>query len=127
MLRIFALVLSFMIFAQHENVFAQESAALVKKGGDIAKGHCSRCHVVDEKNRFSGISSTPSFPLLINALADWEERFTNFFIRLPHPSIIRFKGDPVDPDRPVLTVPIELEHSDIEAIIAYVRTLRKSN
>lgn len=106
---------------------AQETSQLIAVGDEIAHIHCSRCHVVDGKNPFGGISSTPSFPLMVNELKDWEERFSSFHTRLPHPSIVRFKGEPVDPDKPVLTVPVELEYTDIEALVAYARTLIKGD
>ena len=64
---------------------------------------------------------------MVNELSDWEERFSSFHTRLPHPSIVRFKGEPVDPDKPVLTVPVELEYTDIEALVAYARTLIKGD
>ena len=41
----------------------------------LSQQHCSSCHVVDTKNLFAGISSTPSFPLLVNELDDWEDVF----------------------------------------------------
>lgn len=106
---------------------AQALSSLEQSGSDVAHNHCARCHVVDTKNLFGGISSTPSFPLLVNGLKDWEERFLSFHTRLPHPSIVRFKGDPVDANKPVLTVPVELIHSDIDALVAYARTLKKGD
>ncbi len=104
---------------------AEQLSALEERGLEIAEKHCSRCHVVNEDNRFGGISSTPSFPLLVNGLDDWEERFSNFYSRLPHPSVIRFEGDGIDREKPVLTVPVELLYSDVEALTAYARTLKK--
>jgi hypothetical protein len=84
--------------------WAQDNA-LALKGREIAIRHCARCHVVDRKNRFSGISSTPSFPLIVEALDDWEERFGSFHTRLPHPSVVRFRGEPVDESKGQPTVP----------------------
>ena len=105
--------------------FAEEVPELVRHGRAVAERHCVRCHVIDDENRFSGISSTPSFPLLVNALDDWEERFSSFHTRLPHPSIVRFEGEPVDETRGQPTVPVEIVYDDIAAIVAYVRTLAK--
>ena len=102
-----------------------DAPALVAKGREIAAQHCSRCHVIDDENRFKGISSTPSFPLLVNALADWQERFESFHTRLPHPSVIRFKGDPVDESQGVRMVPVELEYADIKPLVAYARSLKR--
>lgn len=104
---------------------AQDDGDLITTGAKLAKTHCARCHVIDNKNLFSGISSSPSFPLLINGLADWEDRMLSFHVRPPHPSIVRFKGEPVDPDKAELRVPVILEYSDIDALVAYVRSLKK--
>lgn len=97
---------------------------LAERGRDLAAQHCSRCHVVDRKNRFSGISSTPSFPLLVTALADWELRFESFHTRLPHPSVIRFKVQVVDETKGRPTVPVVLEYSDIKALVEFARRLK---
>ena len=99
---------------------------LEELGRNLSRKHCARCHVIDEKNLFCGISSTPSFSLLVNGLDDWRERFLSFHTRLPHPSVLRFKGEPVDPAVPFATVPMVLEHSDIEALAAYAESLKKS-
>jgi Cytochrome c len=104
---------------------AGDDPALVDRGREVSVQHCSRCHVIDEENRFKGISSTPSFPLLVNALADWEERFESFQTRLPHPSVIRFKGDPVDESQGVRMVPVEMEYADIKPLVAYARSLKR--
>ena len=105
---------------------AQDAAPLVAAGARVAAVHCARCHVVDEVNVFGGISSTPSFPLLVRALVDWEDRFQSFQTRPPHPAVIRFEGDVSAPDKPVSIVPVELNYSDIEAIVAYARSLKKT-
>lgn len=127
MLRISGSVLCSLMSFNTASCLAQETSQLIETGDEIAHIHCSRCHVVDTENLFGGISSTPSFPLIVNHLDDWETRFSSFHTRLPHPSIVRFKGEPVDPDKPVLTVPVELEYTDIEALVAYARTLIKGN
>lgn len=106
---------------------AQDLSQSQRHGRDLADRHCSRCHVVNDTDLFGGISSTPSFPLLVNHLSDWEERFLSFHTRLPHPSIVRFKGDPIDPNKPVLIIPVELVYSEIDALIAYAKTLKKSD
>jgi len=102
-----------------------KAAGDVAKGHDLAVTHCARCHVVSEKNRFSGISSTPSFMLLVNALADWEERFETFYARRPHPVHVRVKGNKPLTDLPPNAAPFEIELSDVEHILAYARTLKK--
>ena len=40
---------------------SQEVGESVLIGKQIAESHCSRCHIVDNKNSFGGIGSTPSF------------------------------------------------------------------
>jgi mono/diheme cytochrome c family protein len=101
------------------------AAGDVAKGHDLATAHCARCHVVSDKNRFTGISSTPSFMLLVNALADWEERFETFYARRPHPVHVRVKGHKPLTELPPNAAPFEIELSDVEDILAYARTLIK--
>lgn len=98
--------------------------ALITAGKKITAQHCTRCHVVGDINPHGGISSTPSFQLLVDALADWELRFETFHTRRPHPAVIRFKGFEYAGDPPT-TAPITLELDDIDAILAFVRTLKK--
>lgn len=105
---------------------AAADAALVEKGRQLAEHHCARCHVVSDQDRFGGISSTPSFKIMIEALDDWEERFHTFMARNPHPAHIRLKDDAPRPDNLPPTVhEVILSHDDIEAILAYVDTLAK--
>jgi len=104
---------------------ADELSKLIAKGEAISKKDCSRCHVVDPADKFSGISSTPSFQLMVTALDDWEERFSSFHVRLPHPSIVRFKDEEPDPNIEDLRPPIILDYEDIDALVAYARTLLK--
>jgi mono/diheme cytochrome c family protein len=119
-----AAVISSMIAGK---AWAQAPDSLAKRGELISKQHCSRCHVVDRKKRFGGISSTPSFSLLVNELDDWEDRFASFHNRLPHPSIVRFNGDTDDPVQPSPSTPIVLDHSDIDAVKAFAGTLAKKD
>lgn len=102
---------------------AQEE--LVERGRSIAEEHCIRCHVVREDNPFSGISSSPSFRLLVTALPDWHERFETFYQRRPHPAIVRFRGTtpPSQDEPPSPTVDLMLE--DVEAIVAFAVSLRE--
>ena len=101
------------------------AAGDVAKGHDLAVTYCARCHVVSEKNRFSGISSTPSFMLLVVALPDWKERFETFYARRPHPVHVRVKGYAPLTDLPPNATPFEIELKDVQDIVAYVQTLRK--
>lgn len=102
---------------------AQED--LIETGRRIAEEHCVRCHVVKDDNPFSGISSSPSFRLLVTALPDWNERFETFYARRPHPAIIRFRGvtPPSEDEPPSPTVDLMLE--DVEAIVAFAVSLHE--
>ena len=99
--------------------------AKIKQGKLVSKIHCTRCHVVGNFNPHGGISSTPSFSLLVNYLDDWEERFLSFHLRRPHPAIIRFRNEKTDPNNPPSSVPVILEYTDVEAITAFAKTLQK--
>lgn len=98
----------------------------IEQGKLVSRTHCTRCHVVASFNLYGGISSTPSFSLLVNYLDDWEERFLSFHLRRPHPAIIRFKGEEIDANNPPPNIPVVLEYSDIEAITAFAKTLQKT-
>lgn len=98
--------------------------SLSEKGLALSREHCARCHVIEASNRFSGISSTPSFPMMVRALADWRERFETFHARLPHPSVIRIEGVAPPSDAPPTTRLVRLKPEDIDAFVAYAETLR---
>lgn len=119
----------FLVFAFYGllcgQTIAQQLLPLANKGKDLAEEHCSRCHVVNQTKPFSGISSTPSFKLIVNELADWEERFSSFFTRLPHPAVVRFKDDKPNPKIEELHHPVIIEIDDIDALVAFARTLIK--
>ena len=108
-----------------EGVLAQVVKSEIEQGAEIAYVHCRRCHVIDEQNLYTGISSTPSFPFLVSYLEDWEERFQSFHVRLPHPSIVRFEGEDYDNASEDLYVPIILKYSDIDLLVAYAQSLKK--
>ena len=98
--------------------------AVTQKGLELSKQHCARCHIVSEKDRFSGISSTPSFKIMIEVLKDWEDRFQTFMARNPHPAHIRLETDGPRPENlPVATHEVILSLDDIEAILAYVEDM----
>ena len=42
-------------------------------GEKLTLFHCGRCHVINEKNKYGGIGSTPSFGAL-RTMEDWEDR-----------------------------------------------------
>lgn len=97
---------------------------VVKRGEEIAVKHCSRCHVIGDRNRFGGIDSTPSFPLLVRR-DDYRERFQSFYERRPHPVFVRVKGVPAWSDALPNAAPFELVPKDIDDILAFIETLRE--
>ena len=68
-----------------------------RKGRQLVREHCTRCHVVADINPYGGISSTPSFGGM-KSLDDWRERFESFYVLPPHPALVRVEG--VSEDRP---------------------------
>ena len=99
------------------------AGALEERGLDLSRSDCGRCHVVEEADRFSGISSTASFMMMVDYLPDWEKRFETFFERPPHPAHVRVEGVKPPTDGPATMAPVELDADDIDAILAYVRSL----
>ena len=103
---------------------AAAETGMAQKGLDLSKRHCARCHIVSDKDRFTGISSTPSFKIMIEVLKDWEDRFQTFMARNPHPAHIRLETDDPRPENlPATTYEVILSHDDIEAILAYVNSM----
>jgi mono/diheme cytochrome c family protein len=123
--KLFALSLLSVVFAPPIMAFAQSGKELVEKGYQIAREHCARCHVISDDKRMSGISSTASFPMMVNYLDDWELRFETFFARNPHPAHVRVDGSDPPSDWPTGTVPVEITADEVEAVLAYARSLRK--
>ena len=97
----------------------------IKNGRATAQQHCSRCHVIGDFNPNGGISSTPSFQLLVNALKDYEERFDTFYVRPPHPAVIIIEGIKKRDDLPYNAAPVKLTSQDVENIAAFAKTLKK--
>jgi len=94
---------------------------VAQRGLAVSELHCARCHVVSERTKGFGISSTPSFKIMIIALKDWRDRFETFMARLPHPAHIRMEGDDPRPEHlPSASKEVILTLDDIEAILAYV-------
>ena len=58
-------------------------------------------------------------------LADWERRFEEFYILPPHPALVRIADVSADRDdsRPAFVQEIVLTIEDVDAILAFVRTL----
>ena len=97
----------------------------VSKGQKIAETHCSRCHVVGSFNPGGGISSTPSFQLLVKRRPDYKERFRTFFARRPHPAFLSIKGiGRIRPDLPPNARPVELTEEDVLDVAVFVETLK---
>ena len=95
------------------------------RGQTIAQQHCSRCHVVGDFNPTGGISSTPSFQMLVKRRPDYQDRFQTFFARRPHPAFLSVKGvgRPMD-HLPANAQPVEISQQDVRDVAAFVETLR---
>lgn len=101
-------------------MMAAWAADLAEQGRRVATEHCARCHVVSDANRMGGIDSTPSFKLL-RGMKDWEERYSTFFVRNPHPSFMTVEGLSVARTLPPNAQPVILSASQVEALMAFVR------
>lgn len=90
-------------------------------GSKLALLHCGRCHVIDSRNPFGGIGSTPSFGAL-KTLSDWPESFAAFWTINPHPAFTQVEGitEPFDPARPSPIAPLMLTIEEVEAIASFV-------
>lgn len=86
--------------------------------------NCGRCHVVSPKNRMGGIGSTPSFAV-IRTWENWEQKMKAFWTLRPHPSFTQVEGmtNPFPQDRPAHVHPVTLTLQELDAIIAYARTI----
>lgn len=105
-------------------VFAQD-AGNAAAGKKVAAQHCTRCHVVGDINPRGGISSTPSFQLLVRRRPDFRDRFQTFFARRPHPAFLSLEGvGRIRPDLPPNAKPVELTEQDVADMLAYVETLQ---
>ena len=96
----------------------------VERGREVAATHCTRCHVVGDINPSGGIESTPSF-IGMKRLADWERRYAEFYILPPHPALVRIEEVSAerDEERPAFVAEILLTLDDVDAILAFVKTL----
>ncbi|MGI9380701.1 MAG: c-type cytochrome [Methyloligellaceae bacterium] len=98
----------------------------IKRGQLISEQHCSRCHVVGDFNPTGGISSTPSFQLLVKRRPDYKERFETFYARRPHPAFLLMEGI----ERPLKHVPpnaypVPLTVDEVNCIVAFIETLKQ--
>jgi len=99
-------------------------AADIEAGKQIARQHCTRCHVVGEMNKYGGIGSTPSFGA-IKTMADWSQRFEVFFTLPPHPAVVAVEGITEDrPDSlPAFVSQITLTADELENLLAFIDQL----
>lgn len=106
---------------EEEETFEGDTAT----GARLALVHCGRCHVVDDRNRMGGIGSTPSFPAL-RGRDNWSDLFRAFWSENPHPSFTQVEGvtEPFDPLKQVHIAPVEITLEEIEAITAFVATIK---
>ena len=93
-------------------------------GEKLTLRNCGRCHVINERNRYGGIGSTPSFAAL-RTVPDWEDRFRAFYTLNPHPAFTQIPGvtEPFPIDRPSPIHPIELTLEEIDRSIEFSRTI----
>jgi len=116
------------IFAPIETLQVADTATIfdgnAARGEQFSFANCGRCHVVGDRNRMKGIGSTPSFPVL-RSLPDWEERFSTFYARIPHPSLVQLEGvsEPFDPAFPPANQPLWLTLDELEDILTFVSGL----
>lgn len=100
-------------------------AADIARGKDISEQQCARCHVVGDFNPNGGISSTPSFQLLVKRRPDYRERFETFYARRPHPAFVIIEGvERLMPELPVNASPVTLPIEAVADIVAFVETLK---
>ena len=120
------------VFSPIETLQAAEVAPVfegdARRGENFAFDNCGRCHVVGERNRMKGIGSTPSFSVL-RSLADWEERFSTFYARIPHPAIVQLEGvsESFNPAFPPANQPLRLTLDQLEDILTFVSGLEAAD
>jgi mono/diheme cytochrome c family protein len=95
-----------------------------ERGFELAREHCSHCHVIGDYNRMGGIGSTPSFQWMVRD-PDYAEIFRTFYVRRPHPVFVRVPGVPRWSDAPPYYPEFHVTLDDVEDIVAYVATLKE--
>jgi hypothetical protein len=121
-LLVITFILNFNIqgFANESNL--TESAL---RGLEISQQHCSRCHIVSDKNRYSSIETTPSF-FGLRAMRDWKLRFSEFFVRPPHPALVNIAYVTERSKKlPAFVTEIDLTLDQIDDLVAYVEQLER--
>ena len=96
----------------------------VAQGRELARQHCTRCHIVAGMNTVS-IGSTPSFTTIANSTSDSADRFRSFYALRPHPAFVRIKGLTPISDIPSPIAPIHLTAEEVEHIADFAATLKK--
>ena len=96
----------------------------VGQGRELARQHCTRCHIVAGMNTVS-IGSTPSFGTIVNSTGDSADRFRSFYALRPHPAFVRVKGIAPLNDIPSPIAPIHLTLEEVEHIADFAATLKK--
>ena len=124
------ILLIFTVFSKSSSVYSNENilSENAQKGLEIAQEHCSRCHIVSEKNRYSSIETTPSF-FGLRKMKDWHERFNEFFVRPPHPALVNII-DVTEERSKMMTAfvqEIDLTIEQIDYLISYVKGLKRKN
>jgi cytochrome c553 len=123
-MRLTTTVIAILIATWTSSVSAQQNGS-IGEGRKVAEKTCTRCHVVGDFNPGGGISSTPSFQLLVKRRPDYKERFRTFFARRPHPAFLSIKGvGRIRPDLPPNAQPVELTEQDVVNIAAFIETLK---
>lgn len=106
------------------NFIAPEArSADVAAGRELARFHCSRCHVMPELNNM-GIGSSPSFKIMVQSPAeDWRDKFEAFFSLPPHPAFVTVKELRTERIGPAIAAPVIISLRDLDNIMAYVDEL----
>lgn len=112
------------VFAACLVITGTAGAADYAPGEKLTLFNCGRCHVVNEKNRYGGIGSTPSFAAM-RSMEDWEDRFKAFWTLAPHPAFTQIEDmtEPFPPHRPSPIHPLLLTLDEVDVIIEYSRTI----
>ena len=95
-------------------------------GSELALLHCGRCHVIDSRNKWGGIGSSPSFTAL-RGRENWLALFSAFYLKNPHPSFTQVEGVTDPFERQPAVAPIEITVEELEAILAFVSNLAALN
>lgn len=104
-------------------VSAPAMAGDIAAGRELARLHCTRCHIVGDLNTVS-IGSTPSFQTMVKSDQEYQQTFLAFYARRPHPAFVRIEGIPPLTDLPSPIAPIHLTLPEVEDIAAFAATLK---